>query len=217
MRTAAKLIALVLAAMAIAAQKVWDGTKWISRSLSGMPTPPSTGIADAFDDLTQATAPVTPSAPAAESVTPSAAPALAPKAEVAPVAAASADVIELDPVLAKGKAAHAFATALGTQDEEPSTEGLNEAEAAWLNSLNHHEMMTIYRAGPLRTGAHMAGIRPIEGLPLCPTLAEYRHVLGSAAQITPRAREEIREWQETLDAAFEDMLADPAYELKCGI
>jgi len=215
-RALATALALVIAAMAAAAQKVWDGTKWIARAMSGMPTPPSTAIEDAFDDVVADARPVTPSAaPAAESVTPSSAP--APKAEAAVAAVASADVVELDPVLAKGKIAHAFACALATQDKEPSTNGLHEGEAAWLNSLNHLEMMHIYRAGPMRVGAHMAGIRPIEGLPLCPTEAEYRHVLGSAAQITPRAREEIREWQETLDAAFEDMLSDPSYELKCGV
>jgi hypothetical protein len=215
-RALATALALVIAAMAAAAQRVWDGTKWVARALSGMPTPPSTAIEDAFDDVVQGTRPVTPSAPTGESVTPSA-PAPAPQAKAAPVAVASAEVIELDPVLVKGKIAHAFACALATQDEEPSTNGLHEGEAAWLNSLNHLEMMHIYRAGPMRVGAHMAGIRPIEGLPLCPTEAEYRHALGSGAQITPRAREEIREWQETLDQAFEDMISDPAYELKCGV
>lgn len=214
-RYLAAALALVIAAMAHAAQKVWDGTKWISRALSGVPTPPSTAIEEAFDDIAFGAAPVTPAAAAAsESVTPSAP---APKAEAAAAALATADVIELDPVLTKGRIAYGFACALATQDEEPSTEGLDEAEAAWLNSLNHYEMMHIYRAGPMRAGAHMAGIRSIEGLPLCPTLAEYRHALAGAAQITPRQREDVREWQETLDRAFEDMVSDPSYELKCGV
>lgn len=214
-RALATALALVIAAMA-AAQRVWDGTKWVARAMSGVPTPPSTAVEDALDDIAYGAAPVTPSAaPAAESVTPSSAP--APKPEAAVAALASADVVELDPILAKGKIAYGFACALATQDEEPSTEGLDESEIAWLNSLCHIEMMAIYRAGPMRTGAHMASIKAVEGLPLCPTLAEYRHVLGQAARISPRQREEIREYNETLDAAFEDMLADPAYELKCGV
>lgn len=217
MRAIRQYLAIFLAAMAIAAQRVWDGTRWVARAISGVPTPPSTAMEEALDDIAYGAAPVTASAPAAESTVTPSAPTPAPKAEATAVEHASAEVIELDPVLAKGKTAYAFACALATQDEEPSTEGLHEGEAASLNSLNHIEMMHIYRAGPLRAGAHMAGICPIEGLPLCPTLAEYQHVLGSAAQITSRAREEIREWQETLDQAFQDMISGPGFELKCGV
>lgn len=216
-RYLAAALALVIAAMAHAAQKVWDGTKWVARALSGVPTPPSSALEEAFDDVVADARPVTPAAPAAESTMTPSAPAPTPKAEAAAAALALADVVELDPILAKGKVAHAFACALATQDEEPSTEGLDEAEAAWLNSLNHYEMMHIYRAGPMRAGAHMASIRSIEGLPLCPTIAEYRHALAGAAQITPRQREDVREWQETLDQTFQDMISDPTYELKCGV
>ena len=69
----------------------------------------------------------------------------------------------------------------------------------------------------MQAGAHMLGIKAIPGLPLCPTLAEYRHVLGSAARITPRQREEIAEYNETLDAAFDEMINSPNFELKHGI
>lgn len=159
---------------------------------------------------------MSPSQPNRDGVTP----APAPKPEAAPRAAAplaSCDVIELDPVLAKGRIAYAYACSLTTLDQEPSTEGLNEAEAAWLSSLNTSEMMHIWRGGPMQAGAHMAGIKTIPGLPLCPSLSEYKHIVGQAAQFTPRQREEIREYQETLDEAFRDMIDDPAYELKCGI
>ncbi len=217
MRTVRLALMLVLAAMALAAQKVWDGTRWIARAMSGMPTPPSTGIEDALDDLADAARPVTASQPARDTVTPSgqaSAPEVAPKPAPVP---ASAQVVELDPILAKGKVAHAFACALAMLDEEPSTDGLDEAEIAWLNSLNASEMMTVYRAGPMRTGAHMAGIKPVEGLPLCPTLAEYRHILGQAARISPRQRAEIQEYNDTLDAAFQEMIDDPGFELKRGV
>ncbi|MCG5244844.1 hypothetical protein [Methylorubrum extorquens] len=215
MRTVRLALMLVIAAMALAAQKVWDGTKWVARAFSGMPTPPSTGIEDALDDLADAARPVTPSQPARDTIS-----AYAPAPEVAPKSApvtASAQVVELDPILAKGKAAHAFACALATLDEVPSTDGLDEAETAWLNSLNASEMMMVYRAGPMRTGAHMAGIEPLRSLPLCPTLAEYRHILGQAARISPRQRAEIQEYNETLDAAFQEMIEDPGFELKRGV
>lgn len=209
MRKFARLLALVMAAMAVSAQKVWDGTKWISRAAFGPPVPAGEAIEEAFDDVAQALSPVTPSQPAvAESVTPSAP---APTPMPAP-----AKVVEIDPVLAKGRAAHAFAHAMLTADE-PSTAGLDDAAAAWLNSLNASELMKIHQYGAHRVGSHMAGLRPIEGLPLCPSMAEYRHALGAAARITPAQRADIKEWQETMDRAFEEMIEDPAYELKCGI
>ncbi|MFF9551163.1 MULTISPECIES: hypothetical protein [Methylobacterium] len=216
MRKLSKLAALVMAVMAALAQKVWDGTKWVAKAFSGIPTPAGLEVEDAMDAVAaRAAAPVTPSRESRDTVTP--APAPAPKPETAPKAAATAQVVELDPVLAKGKIAYAYACSLTTLDGEPSTAGLNEAEAAWLASLNTSEMMHIWRGGPLQAGAHMAGIKTIPGLPLCPTLSEYRHILGSAAQVTPRQREEIAEYNATLDRAFADMIEDPAFELKCGI
>lgn len=218
MRKLSKLAALVIAVMAALAQKVWDGTKWVAKAFSGIPTPAGLEVEDAMDAVAaRAAAPVTPSRESRDTVTPAPAPKPQPAAKAPAAALADCDVIELDPVLAKGKIAYAYACSLTTLDEEPSTAGLNEAEAAWLASLNTSEMMHIWRGGPLRAGAHMAGIKPIEGLPLCPTLAEYRHVLGSAARITPRQREEIAEYNETLDRTFADMIEDPAFELKCGI
>ncbi|MDH2309167.1 hypothetical protein [Methylobacterium brachiatum] len=221
MRKLARLAILAFAAMAAATKAVWDGTKWVFKGLFGPPTPQGIEVEDAMDAVAaRAAAPVTPSQgaqPARDTVTT----APAPKSEAAPKAPAAkladCDVIELDPALAKGRIAYAYACSLTTLDEEPSTEGLNEAEAAWLSSLNTAEMMHIWRAGPMRAGAHMAGLRPIEGLPLCPSLAEYRHILGSAAQITPRQREEIAEYNATMDEAFNDMINDPNFQLKCGI
>ncbi|SDM31720.1 hypothetical protein SAMN05216360_101535 [Methylobacterium phyllostachyos] len=217
MRKLSQFFALVMAAMAAMAQKVWDGTRWVAKAFSGIPTPQGVEVEDAMDAVAaKASAPVTASQPARDGVTP--APAPAPKPEVAPKPAAkTAQVVELDPVLAKGKAAHAFACALATLGDEPPTEGLNEAEIAWLNSLNTYEMMHVWRAGPMQAGAHMLGIKAIPGLPLCPTLSEYRHILGSAAQVTPRQREEIAEYNATLDAAFDEMINSPTFELKHGI
>jgi len=218
MRKFARLLAAVVAAMAAATQAVWNGSKWVMRSLFAPPTPQGIEVEDAFESVAaQAAKPVTPSQLSRDGVTP----APAPKPEVAPKPAApalaSCDVIELDPVLAKGKIAYAYACSLTTLDEEPSTAGLNEAESAWLSSLNTAEMMHIWRGGPMQAGAHMLGIKAIPGLPLCPTLSEYRHILGSAAQVTPRQREEIAEYNATLDQAFEDMISDPGFQLKQGI
>ncbi|MGC5781746.1 hypothetical protein [Methylobacterium sp. NFXW15] len=214
MRKIAKLALLAFAAMAAATKAVWDGSKWVMKSLFAPPEPAGMAMEDAFEDVAaRAAAPVTPSQNARDTVTP----APAPKPEAALKPAATAQVVELDPVLAKGKIAYTYACALTTLDEEPSSAGLNEAEAAWLSSLNTAEMMHIWRGGPMQAGAHMLGIKAIPGLPLCPTLAEYRHVLGSAARITPRQREEIAEYNETLDAAFDEMINSPTFELKHGI
>ncbi|GJD81467.1 MULTISPECIES: hypothetical protein [Methylobacteriaceae] len=208
MRTVRLALMLVLAAMALAAQKVWDGTRWIARAMSGMPTPPATDVEDVMDAAqARASAPVTPSQPAAESVTPSAAPAPAP-----------ARIVELDPVLARGKLALRFVDC--TFSLEPEENVLAECDdvlKAWLLSLNAAEMMAIHRAGAHRTAAHLVGKRLIEGLPEIATDAEYRHVMGKAARMTPRMRAEIREWNATLDAAIEEMVEDPAYELRAGI
>jgi len=219
MRKLARLAILAFAAMAAATRAVWDGSKWVMKALFAPPEPAGLAIEDAFEGVAaQAAKPVTPSQatqPARDTVTPAAAP--APKTEPVAKPAATAQVVELDPVLARGRIAHQYAHAMATLDGEPSTEGLDEAAAAWLHSLNTSELMHIWRASPLLVGAHMAGIRPIEGLPLCPTMAEYKHALGNAAQITPRQREEVRKWQETMDRAFADMIDDPKFELKCGI
>lgn len=216
MRRFARLLAAVVAAMAAATQAVWNGSKWVMRSLFAPPQPAGIEVEDAMDAVAaKASAPVTPSRESPDTVTPTPAP--APKPEAAPKPAATAQVVELDPVLAKGKIAYAYAHSMGTLDGEPSTEGLDEAAAAWLHSLNTAELLQVWRSSPLQVGAHMAGIRPLEGLPLCPTMAEYKHTLGNAARITPRQREEIAEYNETLDRAFADMIDDPAFELKCGI
>lgn len=214
MRKIARLALLALAAMAAATQAVWDGSKWVMRSLFAPPTPAGVEVEDAMDAVAaRAAAPVTVSQNARDTVTP----APAPKPEATPKPAATEKVVELDPIPTRGRIAHDYALAMGTLDGEPSTEGLDEAAAAWLHSLNTSELLHVWRNSPLQVGAHMAGIRPIEGLPLCPSMAEYRHALGNAARITPRQRDEIREWEQTMDHAFADMVADPAFELKCGI
>lgn len=215
MRKIAKIAALILAVMAAAAQKVWDGTKWVARSFFGPPEPAGAGIEEALDDVARSLAPVTASQPAAESVTPSAS---APKPAPAAAPAKGAAVIELDPVLARGKLAVQFVDATFTLEPEEGI--LNEADEvlrAWLLSLNAAEMMTIHRAGAHRVAAHLAGKRLLEGLPEIATEAEYRHVLGQAARMTPERRADMAEWGRTMDEAFEDLISDPGFELKCGI
>lgn len=211
MRRFAKLLALVMAAMAVSAQRVWDGTKWVARTFFGPPVPAGEAIEEAFDDVSRALRPVTPSQPAAESVTPSApAPAATP--------ARAAQVVELDPVLARGRLAHRFVDAtFSLEPEEDILAECDEVLKAWLLSLNAQEMMAIHRADAHRVAAHLAGKRPLEGLPEIATEAEYRHVMGQAARITPATRVNIKEWNYTFDQAIEDMIADPNYELKCGV
>jgi hypothetical protein len=35
--------------------------------------------------------------------------------------------------------------------------------------------------------------------------------------VTPRQREEIAEYNATMDEAFNDMINDPGFQLKCGV
>ncbi len=217
MRKFAKLLALVMAVMAASAQRVWDGTKWIARAAFGPPVPAGAGIEEAFDDVAQALRPVTPSQPSAESVTPSAP---APKPAPAPAAAPAkvAQVVELDPVLARGKLAHRFAHAtFSLEPEESILKEADEVLRAWLLTLNAMELMTVHRSGAHRVAAHLAGKRLLEGLPEIATAAEFTHFMGRAARMTPERRADMAEWDRTMDQAYEDMIADPAYVPKCGV
>ncbi len=215
MRKLSQFFALVLAAMAAAAQKVWDGTKWIARSFSGIPTPQGAEFEDAFDGVaSRAAAPVTPSQaaqPARDGVTP--APAPAPKPAPAP-----AKIVELDPVLTRGRLAVRFVDATFTlEPEEAILKECDPILKSWLLSLTAAEMMEIHRSGPHKVAAHLAGKRLLDGLPEIATEAEYAHWMGQAARITPERRAHMEEWDRTMDAAFADIIADPAFELKCGI
>lgn len=216
MRKFAKLLALVLAAMAVSAQKFWDGAKWVARAAFGPPVPAGVEVEEAFDDVAQALRPVTPSQPApAESVTPS-----APKPAPAPAAAPAkaAQIVELDPVLARGKLAMRFADAtFSLEPEDTILQQADEVLRAWLLSLNASELMAIHRSGAHKVAAHLAGKRPLEGLPEIATEAEYHHVMRQATRMTPERRADIKEWNYTFDQAIEDMVSDSAYVPKCGV
>jgi hypothetical protein len=149
--------------------------------------------------------------PTRDGVTP--APAPGPKPAPAP-----AKVVELDPVLARGRLAVRFVDATFTlEPEEAILADCDPILKSWLLSLNASEMMEIHRSGPHKVAAHLAGKRLLEGLPEIATEAEYAHWMGQAARITPERRAHMEEWDRTMDAAFAEMTADPAYELKCGI
>lgn len=211
MRKLVKLASLVLAVMAAAARKVWDGTRWVARSFFGPPVGAGAGIEEALDDVAHSLRPVTASQPAAESVTLSAPnPAPAPAAAPAKVA----QIVELDPVLGRGRLAHRFCDAtFSLEPEEKILAECDEVLNAWLLSLNAQEMMIIHRAGAHRVAAHLTGKRLLEGLPEIATEAEYRHVMGQAARMSPERRADIAEF----DAAFDDLINDPAYEFRCSI
>ncbi|MCJ2035591.1 hypothetical protein [Methylobacterium sp. J-068] len=174
---------------------VWESGRWVLRSVRDSLRPPVGAHAEVEDAL-DAIATKAESATSAVSV-----PALGSAVTVKP----AATPIPLDPILAKGRIASAYASAMLTLNDEPSTEGLDEASAAWLNSLNASELMQIDRYGAHRVGSHMAGLRQIEGLPLTPTPAEYRSALCAAAQIMPEMRANIRD-DETLKRVIEEML-----------
>lgn len=208
----ARLLALAIAAMLAVPRAVWDGTKWTFKAMFAPPVGAHAEVEDVMDAVAaRAAAPVAPSAPVLESGTPPD-PVQGPAPEAAPVAKAA--LYEFDPVLARGRLAARFVEATFTLEAEGDI--LAEADdvlRAWLLSLNAAEMMAVHRAGAHRVAAHLAGKRLLDDLPEIATEQEYRHYMGQAARITPQRRAEIAEF----DAAFEDLIADPEFELKCGV
>ncbi|GJD46557.1 hypothetical protein AFCDBAGC_4439 [Methylobacterium cerastii] len=199
MRNVFRLFALAMAMMAaVTVKAVWEGGRWVLRSVRDSLRPPvgaNAGLEDAFDGI----AAKAESATAAVSVV-AAEPGAAAKAMLAP--------IPLDPILARGCIAERFAHDMLTIDQEPTTEGLDEAASAWLNSLNASELLKLDQHGAHRIGSHMAGLRLIDGLPLTPTLTEYRSALCAAAQVTPEQRANVREHEETLRRVIDELLEE---------
>ncbi len=186
----------------------------VAKAFSGIPTPagassrtPSNGVA------AQAAKPVTLSQaaqPTRDVVTPAPAP---PRSPLPP-----AKVVELDPVLARGRLAVRFVDATFTlEPEEAILADCDPILKSWLLSLNAAEMMEIHRSGPHKVAAHLAGKRLLEGLPRSRRRQNMRTGWVRPARITPERRANMAEWDLTIDAAFADIIADPAFELKCGI
>lgn len=199
MRAALRAFAIALAtALTFTTKLVWEGGKWIARSVRDSFRPP-VGAGAHVEDALDAIATKADSATAAVSV---------PAAESAVTAKALPAPIPLDPILERGRIAERFAHAMLTVDDEPTTEGLDEAASAWLNSLNASELLKLDQHGAHRIGSHMAGLRPIEGLPLTPTMTEYRSALCAAAQVTPEQRAHVREHEETLRRVIDELIAE---------
>lgn len=200
-RASIRYFALAMAMLAaVTVKAVWEGGRWVLRSVRDSLRPPVGAGAD-FEDAFDGIAAKAESATAAVSV-PAVETAIATKPLPAP--------IPLDPILHRGRIAEKFAHDMMTIDDEPSTEGLDEAAAAWLNSLNAAELLKLDQHGAHRVGSHMAGLRLIEGLPLTPTLQEYRSALCAAAQVTPEQRANVREHEETLRRVIDELLeAEP--------
>ncbi|KQP91667.1 hypothetical protein [Methylobacterium sp. Leaf117] len=196
-RASIRYFALAMAMLAaVTVKAVWEGGRWVLRSVRDSLRPPvgaGADIEDAFDGI----AAKAESATAAVSV---------PAAESAVTAKPAPAPIPLDPILAKGRIATQYAHDMLNIDAEPTAEGLDEASAAWLGSLNASELMQIDRHGAHRVGSHMAGLRLIDGLPLTPTPAEYRSALCAAAQVTPEQRANVKEHEETLRRVIDEML-----------
>lgn len=196
-RASIRYFALAMAMLAaVTVKAVWEGGKWVLRSVRDSLRPPvgaGADVEDAFDGI----------AAKAESATAAVSVAAAESAVTAKPAPAP---LPLDPILARGRIAERFAHDMLTIDQEPTTEGLDEAASAWLNSLNAAELLKLDQHGAHRIGSHMAGMRLIDGLPLTPTQAEYRSALCAAAEITPEMRANIAEHDETLKRVIEEML-----------
>lgn len=200
-----QFVALVMSALAAIAQAivtttrlVWEGGKWVLRSLS--PVPPAR------------------QAPAAAG---SAADAMAALAEVietpAPAAAALPAPEPVDPHEAWGRVAQQYAMSQSSLGDarEPDLTVLDEAAIAWLQALTMQDLFRLTHWNAKRVGQHMTGERPIESVPLCPTMREYRQSLLTA--ITPEMRQNLAEGRQAIQDALDDLINDPAYEPCRGI
>jgi hypothetical protein len=202
-----QFVALVMSALTAIAQAViattrlvWEGGKWVLKSLS--PVPPAR------------------QAPAAAG---SAADALSALAEVtetpAPASAALPAPEAVDPVVEWGLVAQQYAMSQisVTGGDEPSLALLDEPATAWLKSLATIDLVRVANYPSGRVGEHMLGQRPISGLPLCPTMREWEAVQRDAAQMTAEERLRLAEGHAAMQAALDDLVNNPDWEPLRGI
>ncbi|MGU3362296.1 hypothetical protein ACLBWX_18370 [Methylobacterium sp. M6A4_1b] len=201
-----QIIAAVIATMAAIAQAivstarlVWEGGKWILKSMS----PPAQ------------------QAPAAGA---SAADAISALAEVtetqAPAPAALPAPEPVDPVLEWGALAQRYAISQSviTGEDEPRLDGiLDEPAIAWLQSLPVVDLLKLTNATPEQIGRHMLGGRPIPGLALCPTMQEWEQSKRQTASITSDMRERLAEGRQAMQDALDDLVNHPNWEPLRGV
>lgn len=153
MRSALRVMAVIMALMAAAPRAVWDGTKWIMRAAFGPPQAAAAGVEMAMEEVAEAAA-----VPAPDVDAPRSAEEIARKAAEAEMAEAVTDW---------GRIARRFAVSQINGEPEPSLARLDEPAAAWLYSLTRAECERVLELTPATISDHMLGRRIARGLPRC--------------------------------------------------
>jgi hypothetical protein len=133
------MMAWVLAAMAAATKLVWEGGRWIARSVFPSIAPPSG--ADVEDALERVAA--------------------------APESNGKATLPDLDIDAGRVAFDHALSTLSGERHPAPDMTRLPEDIAKWIAKLSAEDLQRLTQHGAKRVGEHVLGERPIADLPLC--------------------------------------------------
>ncbi|KQQ32062.1 hypothetical protein ASF58_11015 [Methylobacterium sp. Leaf125] len=129
----------VLAAMAAATKLVWEGGKWIVRSIfPSMAPPPGADVEDALE-----------------------------RVAAAPESSGKEALPDLDIDAGKIAFDHALSTLSGGRHPAPDMTRLPEDIVKWVARLSAEDLQRLTQHGAKRVGEHVLGERPIADLPLC--------------------------------------------------
>lgn len=140
MRTLRKAAAMVLAMMAAMTQAVWDGGKWIVKSIFPNLSAPTAG-----DDVEEAMERVAATPPADGG---------------APLPSVTVDV-------GQRLFDYALSKASNGRHPAPSMAEIPDDIVKWIGKLSDGDLRRLTQHGPRRTGEHALGVRAIPELPLC--------------------------------------------------
>lgn len=139
MRTVAKMMMWVLAAMAAATKTVWEAGKWVVRSVfPNLAPPPGADVEDALE-----------------------------RVAAAPESAGKEALPDLDVDAGRVAFDYALATLSNGRHPAPDMTRLPEDIAKWVARLSAEDLQRLTQHGAKRIGEHVLGERPIADLPLC--------------------------------------------------
>jgi hypothetical protein len=139
MRTLGKMMRAVLAAMAAMTQAVWDGAKWVTKSLLPNAFPPPVDEVEESLERVAATPPADGGAP---------------------LPSATVDV-------GQRLFDHALSMASDGRHPAPSMAEIPDDIVKWIGKLSAADLLRLTQHGPKRIGEHALGVRAIPDLPLC--------------------------------------------------
>jgi hypothetical protein len=138
MRTFARMLAYVIAAMAAATKTVWEAGKWVTRSVfPGLMPPPVDQVEEALDRVADA-----------------------PKAS-------TGDLPDLDVDVGQRLFDYALSKTSAGRHPAPSMQGVPDDIVQWVAKLSPSDLHRLTQHGAKRVGEHALGERPIASLALC--------------------------------------------------